>query len=79
MIAQEKLMSEAKRDHSAFHQSAAAGRAIARTKPAGPELWEALKLADLRVLESWENKAIPSGDPYNGIGTRAITGRGLRK
>jgi len=72
-------MSQAKRDHSAFHQSAAVGRAFARSKPAGDERWVAPNLADLRVLDSWENRAVPSGDPYNGIGTRAVTGRGLRK
>ena len=72
-------MSEAKRDHSAFHQSAVVGRAFARTKSAGPELWVAPKLADLRVLDCRENWAIPSGDPYNGIGARAVAGRALRK
>ena len=72
-------MSEAKRDHSAFHQSAPVGRAIARTKRGGPELWVAPNLPELQVLEYRENKAIPNGDPYNGIGARAIAGRGLRK
>ena len=72
-------MSEAKREHSEFHHAVAASRAPARTRPAGPELFLAPAFAELRVLEPWENKAIPRGDPYNGIGARAVTGRGLRK
>ena len=74
-------MSEAKRDHSAFHQTAAAGRAIgnAGTFRPGAETGPAPNFADLRMLEFWEDKAIPGGDPYNGIGARAITERGLRK
>lgn len=72
-------MSQAKRDHSAFQQSGVAGRAIARCKRAGPDSLLAPNVAELRVLESWQNKAIPSGDPYNGIGARAVTGHGLRK
>jgi hypothetical protein len=78
MVAKEQLMSQAKRDHSAFHQSVAVGRAIARIKRTGP-VRVAPNSQNLRVLESWENKAIPSGDPYNGIGARAVTGHGLRK
>ena len=72
-------MSQAKRDHSAFHQSAAAGHAFARPKPAGPDRWAAPNLADLRIVDSWENRANSSGDPYNGIGARAVAGSALRK
>lgn len=72
-------MSEAKRDHSAFHQSAAVGRAIARGNPASRQPWESLTVAELRVLESWQNKVISSGDPYNGIGARAVSGHCPRK
>jgi len=74
MGSKERHMSEAKRDHSAFHHSAAAARAFARSKPVRQELSVAPNWADLRVLENWENKSVPSGDPYNGIGARAVIG-----
>jgi len=72
-------MSETKRDHSAFHQSAMAGRFPAHRRPNGPPSRELLKAAELRVMESWERIAIPGGDPYNGIGARAMSGRAPRK
>jgi hypothetical protein len=31
------------------------------------------------VVESWETRTLPSGDPYNGIGARAVTRPTLRK
>jgi hypothetical protein len=78
MVAQEQTMSHAKHEHSQFHHSAAA-RAVARTKPLRPDSWELIDPAELRVLESPENKITPNGDPYNGVGTRALTGRALRR
>ena len=72
-------MSDAKREHSEFNHSAVAGRALARIKAAGPEPMSILDSTGLRVLEPWESKAVPGGDPYNGIGARAAVGRGLRK
>lgn len=72
-------MSDTKREHSEFNHSAAAGRALARTKPASRELLSILDSAELGVLEAWESKAAMGGDPYNGIGARAAAGRGLRK
>ncbi len=74
-------MSEAKRDHSAFHQTAAAGRAVAsaRSHRPGAEPGKVPNFADLRLLDTWEDQAIPGGDPYNGIGARAIACRSLRK
>ncbi len=71
-------MSHLKREHSEFSHSAA-GRALARTKPLRPDSWEVMDPEELRVLESQENKAVPNGDPYNGVGARALTGRILRR
>jgi hypothetical protein len=79
MVAKEQHMSEAKRDHSVFNHTAAAARAFARTKPARQEQSATPNFADLRVLENWEIKLVPSGDPYNGIGARAIGRKGPRK
>jgi hypothetical protein len=72
-------MSEAKRDQSAFQQSVAVGRALEVRKTLGSAPRIAPICANLRVLESWENNAIPSGDPYNGMGARAGTVQALRK
>jgi len=72
-------MSEAKRQHSQCHQARAAGRAVSRAKTVAADLLPAPEWADLRVLEPWENKAIPGGDPYNGVGARAVPGRALHK
>ena len=72
-------MSETKRDNSAFHQSAVAGRLAARRQPNCPPSWASLQAAELRIVDSWERITIPGGDPYNGIGARAMTGRALRK
>ncbi len=72
-------MSEAKRDQSAFYQSASSARPIGLRKPPGLEPCVAPIVAELRVLEPWENKAIPGGDPYNGMGARAGISHGLRK
>jgi hypothetical protein len=71
-------MSHAKHERSEFQNSAAA-RAMARTKPQRPDSWELIDPAELRVLEPSAHKATPHGDPYNGIGTRALTGRALRR
>jgi hypothetical protein len=71
MVAKEQPMSEAKRDQSAFHQSALSARTIGLRNPARLEHGVAAILAELRVLEPWENKAISGGDPYNGMGARA--------
>ena len=79
MVAKEQNMSEAKRDQSAFQLSASSGRAMGLRNPRGREPCVAPVFAELRVLESWENKVIPSGDPYNGMGARAGAGHGLRK
>lgn len=67
-------MSESKREHSQFNLPRAAGRASSRAKPAAPDLLLAPNWSALRVLESWENRKIPGGDPYNGIGARAGAG-----
>jgi hypothetical protein len=72
-------MSQAKRDQSAFRRSTLMGCAVARPKPEGIQLRMAPERAGLRVLGSWENRPVPSGDPYNGIGARAVSGRGLAK
>ncbi len=72
-------MSEAKRDQSAFQQSASVGSAIGPRKRPGLAAGVGAKFTDLRVLESWENSVVPSGDPYNGTGARAGIGHGLRK
>jgi hypothetical protein len=64
-------MSELKRNQSLFRQSAPAARAPCRSAPAAPSPKPAMKPAELCLLESWEDKAVPGGDPYNGIGSRA--------
>jgi hypothetical protein len=81
MVAQEQHMSEAKRDHSAFQHTAAAGRAMAsaRSSRPGAEPGKFPNFADLRLLDSWEDRAVSGGDPYNGIGVRAFACRSLRK
>ena len=70
MIVKEPPMSQAKRDQSAFHQSALSGRTSGVRYPPRLEHGVAPIFAELRVLEPWENKA-PGGDPYNGMGARA--------
>jgi hypothetical protein len=72
-------MSQAKRDHSAFHQSMLTGRAYARTKLLVAEGRSAPVLAQLQLLECWDNARLPGGDPYNGVGGRVVRGAGLRK
>mgnify|MGYP001286486295 CR=1 FL=1 len=64
-------MSELKRNQSLFRQSAPAVRAPCRSLPAAAPPRLATEPAELRLIESWENKAAPGGDPYNGIGSRA--------
>ena len=72
-------MSEAKRQHSQFHQAPAAGRAVSRAKTVAVEVLPAPEWADLRVLEPWGNKPVPGGDPYNGVGARAVPGRTVHR
>lgn len=65
-------MSELKRNQSLFRQSAPAARVPCRSTPAAlPPVRLAQEPAELCLLEPWENKAAPGGDPYNGIGFRA--------
>ena len=65
-------MSELKRNQSLFRQSAPAARVPCRGAPAAPPPPRlATQPAELCLLEPWENKAVPGGDPYNGIGSRA--------
>jgi hypothetical protein len=79
MSTQEQIMSEAKRDFSQFLQPRATSRVPARAKPLAPELSLAPEWSNLRVLEPWENRRNPSGDPYNGIGARVAAGGTLHK
>jgi hypothetical protein len=79
MVAKEQTMSDAKRDHSAFHQSAAVGRGFARAEPAGSKSLPMPSWTELRVVESWDRRPTGSGDPYNGIGARAIAGLSTHK
>jgi hypothetical protein len=79
MTTQEQHMSESKREHSQFSLPRAAGRASSRAKPAAADLLLAPVSLDLRVLESWENRQVPGGDPYNGVGARAGAGSALHK
>lgn len=72
-------MSDTKRDQSAFHQSAMASRFPAHIKLSCPPSWGSLQAAELRVMESLEQITILGGDPYNGIGARAMSGRAPRK
>ncbi len=71
-------MSHPKREHSEFSHSAV-GRALARSKPTQTAPWELMDPAQLRVLESAEHKAVANGDPYNGVGARALSSRVLRR
>jgi hypothetical protein len=79
MDSQEQAMSDAKREHREFQHTAAAGRAFSRAKATGSAPWAVLEFAGLRVVESWETQTLPSGDPYNGVGARAVSGPTLRK
>jgi hypothetical protein len=79
MVAKEQLMSEAKRDQCAFQQSALAGRTIGLRKPPRLEPCMAPIAQELRLVESWDNKGISSGDPYNGMGARAGNSHVFRK
>ena len=72
-------MSEAKREHSQYHRLTTIGRAVARATPAQAKLPLTRESGELRLLESWEKSTATSGDPYNGVGTRAVQGRGLHK
>jgi hypothetical protein len=64
-------MSELKRNQSLFRQSAPAVRVPYRSVPAAAPPRLATQPAELCLLEPWENKAAPGGDPYNGMGFRA--------
>jgi hypothetical protein len=79
MVTREQIMSEAKREHSQYLQPRPVGRAPSRAASAAPELLLAPDWSQLRVLEPWEHRKTPSGDPYNGIGARAVSGRALHK
>ena len=72
-------MSEAKREHSQYHRLTAVGRVMARATPAPAKFQLTQEAGELRLLESWETTVPTSGDPYNGVGTRAVRGRGLHK
>ena len=72
-------MSEAKREHSQYHRLTTIGRAVARATPAHAKLPLTREAGELQLLESWETTTATSGDPYNGIGTRAVQGRGVQK
>ena len=72
-------MSEAKREHSQYHRLTTVGRAVARATPAHAKLPLTREAGELRLLESWETTSAASGDPYNGVGTHAVRGRGLHK
>ena len=65
-------MSELKRNQSLFRQSAPAARPPCRGAPAAqlpPRL--ATQPAELCLVEHWESRPAPGGDPYNGMGSRA--------
>jgi hypothetical protein len=80
MIVKEPIMSEAKRQHSQFfHHARAAGHPLSRSNAVASKLLPAPEWANLRVLEPWENTTVPRGDPYNGVGARAVRGRAIHK
>jgi hypothetical protein len=73
-------MSELKRNHSLYSRVPAAGRAAARATPVAQVPKPATDAAELRLLEPFEIMAVQGGDPYNGVGSRAMTApRTLRK
>ncbi len=65
-------MSELKRNHSLFRQSAPAACTPRRSEPVAIPLDLATEPAELRLLDSWDSAAVEGGDPYNGTGSRAI-------
>lgn len=71
-------MSEAKRQHSEFHHSTTR-QSSPRVRTVAAETWLAGESAELQVLEPWENRRMPGGDPYNGIGARATAVRAPRR
>ena len=71
-------MSEAKRQHSEFHHSTTR-QSSPRVRAVAAETWLAGESAELQVLEPWENRRMPGGDPYNGIGARATAVRAPRR
>ena len=69
-------MSELKRNQSLFRQSAPAARPPCRSTsatPPPPRL--ATEPEELCLLEPWEGTTGQGGDPYNGMGSRAIPRR----
>ena len=71
-------MSEAKRHQSEFHQSTNR-QSPTRVRAVAAETWLAGESAELQVLEPWENRRMPGGDPYNDIGARATSARAPRR
>ena len=72
-------MSDAKREHSEFSHAARAAGLVARAHRTRTQPWLAPDKAQLRMLEPWEIEGLPGGDPYNGVGARAVIGRIVRK
>ena len=68
-------MSELKRSHSLYSRVPAVGRAAARTEPVAQVRKPATEAAELRLLEPFEIMAVQGGDPYNGVGSRAMMAR----
>ena len=69
-------MSELKRNQSLFRQLAPAARAPCRGAPAmSPPPRLATEPEELCMVEPWEGTAGQGGDPYNGMGSRAILRR----
>jgi hypothetical protein len=71
-------MSELKRNQSQFNQRPASARMPCRAMREPPR--SVTEPAELQLLEPFEITAVQGGDPYNGIGSRAMsTSRALRK
>jgi hypothetical protein len=72
-------MSNTKRDHCEFRQTAAVSHAPLRSRPGGTTLWPApMPAATQRAAAAWGNEAAPGSDPYNAVGARAAPGPGKR-
>ena len=80
-------MSDAKRDHSAFLRTAAAGQgamprahAAVRPRSVPPQTLklQTLKLEVLEIAQPWGSVAADGGDPYNAVGPRAKVLAGRR-
>jgi hypothetical protein len=68
-------MSELKRSHSLYCQPGPARRAACRAAPVADLPKLATEASELQLLEPGQLAIVEGGDPYNGIGSRAVLRR----